>query len=48
MDCLARVMAILQGMPVEKLRLLLRFAEFLKTQQPKLPPLPELKRLSKD
>lgn len=36
MDCLARLMAILQGMPVEKLRLVLRFAEFLKTQQPKI------------
>jgi len=35
MDSLARLMATLEGMPVEKLRLVLLFAEFLKTQQPK-------------
>jgi len=34
-DNLARLLAIVQGMPIEKLRLILEFAEFLKTQQPK-------------
>ena len=29
MDNLAKLMAILQGMSIEKLRLILRFAEFL-------------------
>ncbi|GAH85745.1 unnamed protein product [marine sediment metagenome] len=33
MDCLARLMAILQGMPPEKLRLILEFAEFRKKLQ---------------
>ncbi len=30
MDCSARLMAILEGMPLEKLTLVLRFVEFLK------------------
>ncbi len=30
MDCSARLMAILEGMPLEKLRLVQQFADFLK------------------